>query len=107
MRTKLNYQNWELYPPAGSFEIVAIYVLGPLPKTRAGRQLIVIRITSYTKRTNAIQITKMTSTQTANVFFNHGITPYRTSDSVLSNKGQQLSASFLHLYVPIFTLVNS
>lgn len=59
-----------MFSSASFLEYVAIDILGPLPRLKAGSQFAIIMTDRYTKLTNVIPTTKMTLTQVANNFFN-------------------------------------
>lgn len=79
----------ELLSLSSPLKFVTINILGPLPRTKYGIQLIMIIIDRYIKVNQAIQITKITSTQLANSSFNNWVTTYGILDLFLSYNGLQ------------------
>lgn len=88
--TKSRHQHkFELFPPSGSLEFVAVDLFGPLTRARSGKQFVIINTNSYSKLTRAIVTAKITTTQVANIFLNHWVIPYGIPETVLPDNGQR------------------
>lgn len=63
--------------------------LGPLSKTTTRNQLTVFITDRYTKLASAFRSSKSTTPQTAPMFFDHWVIPYRTPSFLLTESGSQ------------------
>lgn len=105
MSTKFNHDKIiKLFASAASLKVMAKDILGPHPKTRAGKQDFFIITDTHSKLTTAIPRTKITSTEVPNIFFNYWIIPYRTSDMVLSDSAKLFfRKGFTYLCFSLYT----
>lgn len=66
MDIKFNHQmKLELSPTAVALDILAIDILGSLPRTEAGSRFVVVMTVKYTKLIREIPIARVTSTKVA------------------------------------------
>lgn len=69
MGTKFSHQRiFELFLPSGPLELIAVNILEPLPRTRSGKQFVVIITDMYSNLARVVTSTKLTLTQVANTF---------------------------------------
>lgn len=95
MGTKFNYQRkLGLIPPAGPLKFVAICILGPLPRTNADNQFVIIRTNRYTNVGRVIQRTQITLRKISSIVFNNWINLYGIPYTVLCDHCQRFFGKF-------------
>lgn len=100
MQTKFAHQRQlEQFPANRSLKIIAIDILGPLPRTKEGMRYVVFMTDRYTILTRAIQTATVTSTETAKIFVKQWVMPYEIPKTVLAGNRQQVVSKFLLHFV--------
>lgn len=89
MEAKFKYQRQvEPFSPKGPLAFIAIDIIGPLPRTKPGNQVLVIITDCYNKRTRLILTPNLLSTDITHIFLNHWVVPYGIPDIILSDHSQ-------------------
>lgn len=66
----------QLFPATGPFKFIAVDILGPLPQSRSGNQVMIIITDWYSKLTRTIPTPKLSSTYVAHTFRNDWVIRY-------------------------------
>lgn len=81
-----------LFPSNGPFELVAMDILGPFPRTKSGKRYILVVTDRYSKLTRSIPMNYITAPLVAASFLNNWAFPYGIPQSVLTDNGPQFIA---------------
>lgn len=86
------------FPASRPLKIIAMNILGPLPKTTHRRQFLICHVGSLfetDKLTRAVPSTQSTAPHVSSIFYDHWIIRYRILDQMLTDNGKQFfSKSF-------------
>jgi len=85
----------KLFQAKGPLEDIAMDLLGPLPRTRHGKQHVLVITDRYSKLTRTIALSKTTAPHVAQAFVDHWVMPYGIPASVLSDNGPQFVSKFM------------
>lgn len=91
-----------LFPPSGPPQFIAIYIVGPLPRTSTRFTNVVFMTDRFSKLTRSIPLRPITSPYVATSFADHWIIPYGVLDCLLSDQGPQF---FSKLFATMCTLL--
>jgi len=81
-----------LFPATDPFAALAIDVLGPLPRSPAGYEYILVICDRFTKVTRAVPLKDISVVDVLCAFLNTWVASYGIPDSILSDNGPQLAA---------------
>lgn len=84
----------ELFPANRSLESIAIYILGPLLRTKEGMRYVVVMTDRYSILTRGMATETVTSTNAAKIFVEQRVIPYKIPKTVLAGNGQQVVRKF-------------
>ena len=90
----VHQRHLKLFPAKGPLEYIAIDILGPLPRTKTGRQYVVVITDRYSKLTRAVPTAKITAPVVAAVVLEHWVIPYGIPNHILSDNGSQFVSKF-------------
>ncbi|CDF38002.1 unnamed protein product [Chondrus crispus] len=94
LRKHLN--RWRLFPATRPLESLAIDILGPLQKMKAGKQFLLVITDRFTKLTQVMTLRTVTAYTVAVAFCDAWVFKYGVPRSLLSDNGPQFNAKFLH-----------
>ena len=83
----------KLFPAAGPLPVVAMDLLGPLPKTAHGNRHVPVMTDRFTKLTCSIPLRTTTASVTANSFLDNWVYVYGAHRYVLTNNGPQFASN--------------
>ena len=86
----------ELFPATLPFQDVATDLFGPLAKTAAGNEFIMVITDRFSKLVRAIPMGKVRAVDCASVLLDFWIGAYGPPDRILSDGGPQFTAQFWH-----------
>lgn len=75
--------------PEGPLEYVGMAILGPIPKTKEGIQLLVVMTEKYKKLIRAVPVEKSSATTVARIILVHQVTNYSFPSKLLNDNGPQ------------------
>jgi transposase InsO family protein len=83
-----------LFPAAGPLDFVAIDLLGPLTRTKAGHQYLLVISDRFSKLVRTIPLRTITTYTVAVAFCHHWVFVYGTPRILLSDNGTQFNSKF-------------
>ena len=86
----------QLFPATLPFQNIATDLFGPLAKTAAGNEYIMVITARFSKLVRAIPMGKIRAVDCASVLLDYWIGAYGPPDRVLSDGGSQFTAQFWH-----------
>ena len=84
------------FPATRPIESLAIDILGPLPKTKAGKQLLLVITDRFTKLTQVVALRTVTAYAVAVAFCDAWVFKYGVPRTLLSDNRTQFNAKFFH-----------
>jgi hypothetical protein len=82
----------QLFPAPGPLEFVAIDILGPLPKTRAGMQYVLVIMDRFSKLVRTVPLKTITADTVCNAFIEEWVHIYGAPAILLSDNGTQFTS---------------
>ena len=93
-----NVYKMKLFPPSKPLEYVAMDILGPLPRAKAGKRFILVITDRFTKLTKTEALRTITALSVAKAFCRTWVYNFGTPKIVLTDNGSQFaSRSFLQV----------
>ena len=86
----------KLFPASRPLESLAIAILGPLPKTKAGKRFLLVVTDRFTKLTQIVALCTITAYTVALAFCDAWILKYGVPRTLLSDNRPQFNAKFFH-----------
>lgn len=93
-RRRKNQHTTKLFAPTNPIDDIAIYLMGPLPKTHKENQFIIVSTDRYRKLTRTVPMSNTTATYIDSVIRNHWIIPYGIQNTILTVNGSHFVANF-------------
>jgi len=91
-RRKTNYIN--TFPPTEPLTDLCMDLLGPLPRTSAGNEHLLVIVHSFSKMTRAVPLERIDAETIAAAFLDHWVAAYGPPATVLSDRGPQFQSTF-------------
>jgi len=91
-RRKTNYL--KTFPPTEPLTDLCMDLLGPLPRTAAGNEHLLVIVERFSKMTRAIPLQRIDAEAIAAAFLDHSVAAYGPPATVLSDNGPQLRSTF-------------
>ena len=104
LRTHLN--RLRLFPATQPLESLAIDILGPLPKTKAGKQFLLAITDRFAKLKQVVALWAVTAYTVAVAFCESWVFKYGVPRSPLSDNGAQFNAKFFHSTCRVVGITN-
>lgn len=89
-----NVYKMKLFPPSKPLEYVAMDILGPLPRTKAGKRFILVITDRFTKLTKTEALRTITALSVAKAFCRTWVYNFGTPKIVLTDNGSQFASRF-------------
>ena len=96
----------KLFPATRPLESLAINILGPLPKTKGGKQYLLVIKDRFTKLTQVVALTTVTAYTVATAFCDAWAFKYGIPRSLLSDNGPKFNAKFFYSACRILRITN-
>ena len=95
-----------LFPATRRLESLAIDILGPLPKNRAGKSFLLVITDHFTKLTKVVALRTTTAYTVATTFCDAWVFKYGVPRSLLSDNGPQFNAKFFQSVCRVLGITN-
>ena len=96
----------KLFPATRPLESLAIDILVPLPKTKAGKRFLLVITDRFTKLTQVVALRTVTAYTVTVAFCDAWVFKYCVPRSLLSDNGPQFNAKFLHSTCRVLGVTN-
>ena len=106
VKLRKNLNRLRLFPATRPLESLAIDVLGPLPKTKAGRRFLLVITDRFTKLTQVVALRTTTAYMVATAFCNAWVFKYGVPRSLLSDNGPQFNANVFQSVCRVLGITN-
>lgn len=83
-----------LFPAPGPLELLAMDILGPLPKSKSGNQHVIALKDHFMQITRAVPVATVVSTSAATELTYIWVMPYCTLTAILTERERQLVSKF-------------
>ena len=85
----------KLFPATAPLESMAMDLLGPLQKSKAGNRFILVMTDRFTKLTQVVRLRRITAAVIAAAFCQHWVFKYGAPKETLTDNGSQFESKFL------------
>ena len=90
-----NSNSMKLFPATAPLESMAMDLLGPLQKSKAGNRFILVMMDRFTKLTQFVPLRRITAAVIAAAFFQHLVFKYGAPKETLTDNGSQFASKFV------------